>query len=78
MTIEQERDILANKLFAIQKIMNGLLLVGQPGDYRPVKNTTKQDCYDALGDIQKIVGTNYAEMRIQIERLGYEIVKRPF
>lgn len=78
MTVKQERDMLAKKLFAIQKIMNGLLLVGKPGDYRPVKNTTKQNCYDALGEIQKIVGTNYAEMRVHIEQLGYEIVKRPF
>ena len=78
MTVEQERDMLAKKLFVIQKIMNGLLLVGKPGDYRPVKNTTKQDCYDALGEIQKIVGTNYGDVRLSIERCGYEIVRRPF
>ena len=78
MTVEQERDMLAKKLFAIQKIMNSLLLVGNPGSYRPVKNTSKQACYDALGEIQKIVGTNDAMMRLHIENLGYEIVKRPF
>lgn len=78
MTVEQERDILAKKMLAIQKIMSSVLLVGKPGDYRPVKNTTKQDCYDALGEIQKIVGMNYADVRLRIEKLGYEIVKRPF
>lgn len=78
MTVEQERDMLAKKLFAIQKIMNNLLLVGNLGSYRPVKNTTKQSCYDALGEIQKIVGTNDSMIRLRIEEIGYEVVKRPF
>lgn len=73
MTVEKERDMLAKKLFAIQKIMNNLLLVGKPGDYRPVKNTTKQECYDALGEIQKIVGTNYANVRYRIDILNAEL-----
>lgn len=43
---------------AIKNIMQTLLLIKdeRTGKIRPIKNTSKQDCYDALFEIQKMLG----------------------
>lgn len=48
------------ELEKIKEIMGHLLLcqTGKNGAWKPIKGTTKQQCYDALGAIQKILGTN--------------------
>lgn len=46
----------------IKDIMRGVLLVPKDGGYRPAKNTSKEDCYMALGKIQELLGTNRIEM----------------
>ena len=44
----------------IKTIMGGVLLSanGKDGNFRPIKWTTRQQCYNALGKIQEILGTN--------------------
>ena len=49
-----------NKLkLALEEIRDawqgGVYNNGINGNYRPIKNTTKEDCYNALGKIQKIL-----------------------
>lgn len=47
-------------LTEIKTEMHKILMVGNgiDGKYRPVKNSSKQDCYQVLGKIQEILGTN--------------------
>ena len=39
----------------IDKQMCTILLVDIDGKYRPVKNTTKEECYQILGNIQELL-----------------------
>ena len=65
-TAEMASDALI-LITAIQKIMKQLLIVpnwqSTKDTYMPVKNTTKDDCYKALWQIQEILGTRIAEKR---------------
>lgn len=49
-----------DKLKEIERIMRSVLLTdnGKDGNFRPIKGTTKVDCYNALGKIQTLLGTN--------------------
>ena len=49
-----------DKLKEIERIMRSVLLTdnGKNGNFRPIKGTTKDDCYNALGAIQTLLGTN--------------------
>lgn len=48
------------KLKEIERIMRSVLLTnnGKDGNFRPIKGTTKDECYNALGKIQTLLGTN--------------------
>lgn len=52
------------KLEEITKLMRkiGITDNGVGGNYRPIKDTTKTDCYNTLGKIQEILETNGANM----------------
>ena len=49
-----------DKLKEIERIMRSVLLTdnGKYGNFRPIKGTTKEECYNALGKIQTLLGTN--------------------
>ena len=49
-----------DKLKEIERIMRSVLLTynGKDGNFRPIKGTTKVDCYNALGNIQTLLETN--------------------
>ena len=62
-------DIALSLITEIQKIMKHLLIVPnwqstktESCRYKPVKNTTKDDCYEALWQIQEILGTRICEI----------------
>ena len=38
--------------------MKTILMVSNNGKYRPVKNSTKEQCYQVLGNIQELLKTN--------------------
>ena len=42
----------------IKQQMKTILMVKTNGKYRPVKNSTKEQCYQVLGNIQELLGTN--------------------
>ena len=42
----------------IKQQMKTILMVKTNGKYRPVKNSTKEQCYQVLGIIQELLGTN--------------------
>ena len=42
----------------IKQQMKTILMVSTNGKYRPVKNSTKEQCYQVLGNIQELLGTN--------------------
>ena len=42
----------------IKQQMKTILMVLNNGKYRPVKNSTKEQCYQVLGNIQELLGTN--------------------
>lgn len=48
------------KLDEIYSLMKKLLLSNKGGlsSYRPIKNTTKTECYNVLGKIQELLQTN--------------------
>lgn len=60
MDIALENEKLKQTLTEIETEMRKILMVGNgiDGKYRPVKNSSKQDCYQVLGKIQEILGTN--------------------
>ena len=55
---EWKDDEYMNVLNGIKEVMSHLLFSDKSGKFRPIKGTTKQDCYDALGEIQTILKTN--------------------
>ena len=58
-------DDVGRKMHLIKRIMKNMILVpGEGNNYRPVKNTSRNDCYRALYKIQEILKTNKF-------RLGY-------
>jgi hypothetical protein len=58
--MELKTTKLKQTLAEIKAEMRKILMVGNgiDGKYRPVKNSSKQDCYQVLGKIQEILGTN--------------------
>lgn len=46
------------KLKEIEQLFWNTLLSNQDGNYKPIKNTSKQQCYNILGKIQEILGSN--------------------
>lgn len=42
----------------IKQQMKTILMVPTNGKYRPVKNSTKEQCYQILGNIQELLKTN--------------------
>ena len=42
----------------IKQQMKSILMVLNNGKYRPVKNSTKEQCYQVLGNIQELLKTN--------------------
>jgi hypothetical protein len=38
--------------------MKTILMAPTDGNYRPVKNSTKKECYQVLGNIQELLKTN--------------------
>lgn len=63
----------------IIKLMSTILMVPNRvnGTYRPVKNTSKNDCYNVLGQLQDILRTNTSfprNLEAEIRKpLEYEI-----
>lgn len=51
------------KLEQIYILMKKILLKDENFKYKPIKNTTKQECYNTLGQIQEILETNKIYMR---------------
>lgn len=47
-----------DNLTIITNLMKTILLKDCNGNYRPIKGTTKQDCYNVLGKIQDLLKTN--------------------
>lgn len=67
--LQNELDVERNKntlltlsLMNVRKIMSKILVKQElNGVYKPVKNTSKEDCYKALYDIQELLWTNRIE-----------------
>ena len=49
-------------LCEIKKIMFTLLLIPEDGKARPIKNTSKKECYNALFKIQELLHTREIDM----------------
>ena len=49
---------LHNEIQTIKQQMKTILMVLNNGKYRPVKNSTKEQCYQVLGNIQELLKTN--------------------
>ena len=56
------------KLKQIRNILRNVLLVdnGVDNSPRPVKNTTKQECYDALYEIQELLEMRRMDRRMEL------------
>lgn len=50
------------KLEKIGKLMRTILMCPNGDTYKPIKGTTKSDCYRVLGEIQSLLGTNIVEV----------------
>lgn len=48
------------KLEKIEKLMRTILMCPNGDTYKPIKGTTKSDCYRVLGEIQSLLGTDTA------------------
>ena len=48
------------KLEKIGKLMRTILMCPNGDTYKPIKGTTKSDCYRVLGEIQRLLGTDIA------------------
>ena len=53
-----QNEKLHNEIQTIRQQMKTILMVSNNGKYRPVKNSTKEQCYQVLGNIQELLGTN--------------------
>ena len=49
----------------IKQQMKTILMVPTNGKYRPVKNSTKEQCYQILGNIQELLKTNIMTISIK-------------
>ena len=49
----------------IKQQMKTILMVKTSGKYRPVKNSTKEQCYQILGNIQELLKTNIITIGIK-------------
>ena len=56
--MNEQNEKLHNEIQAIKQQMKTILMVSNNGKYRPVKNSTKKQCYQVLGNIQELLGTN--------------------
>ena len=56
--MNEQNEKLHNEIQAIRQQMKTILMVTINGKYRPVKNSTKEQCYQVLGNIQELLGTN--------------------
>lgn len=53
-----QNEKLHNEIQTIKQQMKTILMVSNNGKYRPVKNSTKEQCYQVLGNIQELLKTN--------------------
>ena len=56
--MNSQNEKLHNEIQVIRQQMKTILMVSNNGKYRPVKNSTKEQCYQVLGNIQELLGTN--------------------
>ena len=56
--MNEQNEKLHNEIQTIKQQMKTILMVLNNGKYRPVKNSTKEQCYQVLGIIQELLGTN--------------------
>ena len=56
--MNEQNEKLHNEIQAIRQQMKTILMVTINGKYRHVKNSTKEQCYQVLGIIQELLGTN--------------------
>ena len=56
--MNEQNEKLHNEIQAIRQQMKTILMVTINGKYRPVKNSTKEQCYQVLGNIQELLKTN--------------------
>ena len=56
--MNEQNEKLHNEIQAIRQQMKTILMVQTNGKYRPIKNSTKEQCYQVLGNIQELLGTN--------------------
>ena len=56
--MNEQNEKLHNEIQAIRQQMKTILMVQTNGKYRPVKNSTKEQCYQVLGNIQELLKTN--------------------
>ena len=56
--MNEQNEKLHNEIQTIKQQMKTILMVSNNGKYRPVKNSTKEQCYQVLGNIQELLGTN--------------------
>lgn len=56
--MNEQNEKLHNEIQAIRQQMKTILMVTSNGKYRPVKNSTKEQCYQVLGNIQELLKTN--------------------
>lgn len=50
------------KLEKIEKLMRTILMCPTGDTYKPIKGTTKSDCYRVLGEIQRLLRTDIVEI----------------
>ena len=56
--MNSQNEKLHNEIQTIRQQMKTILMVSNNGKYKPVKNSTKEQCYQVLGNIQELLGTN--------------------
>ena len=56
--MNEQNEKLHNEIQVIRQQMKTILMVTINGKYRPVKNSTKEQCYQVLGNIQELLKTN--------------------
>lgn len=56
--MNEQNEKLHNEIQVIRQQMKTILMVSNNGKYKPVKNSTKEQCYQVLGNIQELLGTN--------------------
>ena len=56
--MNEQNEKLHNEIQVIRQLMKNILMVQTNRKYRPVKNSTKEQCYQVLGNIQELLGTN--------------------